>query len=419
MSFKLKQFSVSVFDQALYSINNFFLNIVLARTISNALYGEFAVIFSILLFISGFQNAIITEPMSVLGPAKFGTMLKKYFRQLLVLNSIMLVGISLLILLIGTIFFSGSMKNSLLTMAIISPIFLNFWFCRRYCYVIQKPLFALFGTLVYSFFFLLLLFTLSYTKYLTGINALWLLGVASVMGSLFSTFFILRTTQDEDSTKKINSIEILHDHWQYGKWVTGSAVINWFNSLVIVPASAVLIGYTEAGIFRGLQNFILPVQQIFTSMTNYLLPSFALQRKNEGDQAVIKRTTPLVLLFFSITVVYSILLFILKDKLLSIVFPSNGFGKYSWLLGYLGIALVFDSITQTLSTVLRSFNRPDAIFWSQLGGVFGFCCLGLFLIQQNKVHGTGQSQVVISLVNMVIILTYFIKLIRKRGVIQN
>jgi len=69
---------MAILDQGLSSGSNFILNILLARWLAPADYGAFAVVFAVFLFLSGFHNALLLEPMSVLGPGRYPDQIETY-----------------------------------------------------------------------------------------------------------------------------------------------------------------------------------------------------------------------------------------------------------------------------------------------------------------------------------------------------
>src|ERR1700730_16072293 len=72
--------ALSLIDQALTSGAGFAVNILLARWLSPSLYGAFAVAFAASLFVAGFYNVLVLEPLSVFGPARHASNLLAYFR---------------------------------------------------------------------------------------------------------------------------------------------------------------------------------------------------------------------------------------------------------------------------------------------------------------------------------------------------
>lgn len=407
---RAKQISISLMDQGLYSINNFILNIFLARMISPAAYGEYSVVFSIFLFISGFQNALILEPMSVIGPVKYKNASKEYLIALARINILITVLFSLIILIICYVFSLENIATLLIPMAIISPLLLSYWFIRRFCYILQSPAKALIGTSIYSFLLLSITTILSHKSLLNGQNAYYVMGFSGLVAFLLTFVLVYKSIKNEESRDSICYLEIIKTHWDYGKWVTGSAIVFWLNSMVIIPLTALLIGYTEAGAFRALQNFVLPVQQLLIAIGNLLLPSLSILSFKKGIQSLFLRSKKLLLIVLSATSLYGILLYLLRKPLIGFFFPKNNYIQYDWLILFLVFALILDSANQIMSLVLRAIRRPDTIFWSQLGGVFGLLTLGFFMIRRFDLLGAVWANVIISLINLLIIIFFSISL---------
>src|SRR5580704_9484209 len=61
---------LSLVDQGLTSGAGFAVNILLARWMPAEVYGAFAVAFAAYLFVSGFHNVLVLEPLSVMGPSR-------------------------------------------------------------------------------------------------------------------------------------------------------------------------------------------------------------------------------------------------------------------------------------------------------------------------------------------------------------
>src|ERR1700685_1566655 len=74
------KWALSLVDQALTSAGSFGVNVLLARWMSPNQYGAFAVAFAGYLFLTGFYNALLLEPMIVIGPARHAASLRPYFR---------------------------------------------------------------------------------------------------------------------------------------------------------------------------------------------------------------------------------------------------------------------------------------------------------------------------------------------------
>ncbi|MGA9592260.1 MAG: hypothetical protein WBS18_04135, partial [Candidatus Acidiferrales bacterium] len=81
--------AASLVDQALTSGAGLAVNLLLARWMTASFYGAFAVTFAGFLFFAGFHNVLLLEPLSVIGPARYGDGLRAYFRTQLTLHIVL------------------------------------------------------------------------------------------------------------------------------------------------------------------------------------------------------------------------------------------------------------------------------------------------------------------------------------------
>jgi hypothetical protein len=94
---------LSVLDQGLYSGANFVMNILLARWLLPSHYGVFSIAFAVYLFAYQIHNAIIIEPMSVLGLAKMHHRLPNYLRDQIKIHFVVSLLAGFAIMVIGLI----------------------------------------------------------------------------------------------------------------------------------------------------------------------------------------------------------------------------------------------------------------------------------------------------------------------------
>ncbi len=90
--------ALSLVDQGLASGAGFAVSLLLARWMEPEVYGAFAVAFAGFLFVSGFHNVLLLEPMSVMGPSRHAARLPGYFRAQIAVHFILvgvLCGVSL------------------------------------------------------------------------------------------------------------------------------------------------------------------------------------------------------------------------------------------------------------------------------------------------------------------------------------
>src|SRR5258706_4524142 len=136
--------ALPVFDQGLTAAVGFGVNIALARWLSAHCYGACAVAFATFLFISGFHNVLLLEPLTVMGPSRHPNRLPTYFREQIVIHVILVGVLAAVILLAGGGVLWGGSGNPPFGGAFIGsgggpPLLAFFFLVRRVCYVLPRP----------------------------------------------------------------------------------------------------------------------------------------------------------------------------------------------------------------------------------------------------------------------------------------
>src|SRR5881396_1312348 len=121
----------AIADQGFFALANAILNVLLARWLSPAEYGAFAVAYSLLLFVGAFHTALLTEPLLVFGPAKYAKQPRTYLRVLLRAHWTLMAAGSGLMMMGGSVLrISGTatLAQALFGLALAAPFSLLMWF---------------------------------------------------------------------------------------------------------------------------------------------------------------------------------------------------------------------------------------------------------------------------------------------------
>src|SRR5712692_6010687 len=167
--------ALSLVDQGLTSGAGFGVNLLLARWMLPKAYGAFAVAFAGFLFVSGFHNVLLLEPLTVLGPSRHTEKLLAYFRAQITVHGLLVGGLSAAVLLAGVILWLVS-PDSPLVGAVVGaglalPFLLLAWLARRMCYVVQQPSAAVLGSGFYLLIVAAGLFVLAHYGWLGSLSA--------------------------------------------------------------------------------------------------------------------------------------------------------------------------------------------------------------------------------------------------------
>ena len=414
--------SFTIFDQIVFSAANLVLNIFLARWLMPAEYGIFVIILSIFLFMSGFYQALVLEPMKVIGAAHYDDRLDKYVGVTVWIHLGLTLGFSFIILLaaIATLFINSSFSSSFFSLAIAIPLLLFFWLFRQVCYLQMKPKLALKGSLTYSFVLFVALTIFYKQHWLSSCNALLIMGISSLLAALtFWSFLSVGKSSILGADVKKLTKKVLIENWRYSKWIMGSAFSSWLSVIIYLPMVGVFVGLSQAGAFRAMQNMVVPVQRIFAGLGLLLLPWLSRQRIIQDGGNLKRKILKIVggnVLFSSI---YVIVLVLFKQPIARFLYGDSYYIQFLWLVPYLGLVVIITSFTQGLSIGLKALERSDAIFWSQAVGSVTTLTFGLWCVYKFGLYGAAIGSLLTVIIIALMLGYFFIKFMNKSSNFQS
>jgi O-antigen/teichoic acid export membrane protein len=348
---------LSVLDQGLYSGANFVMNILLARWLLPSHYGVFSIAFAVYLFAYQIHNAIIIEPMSVLGLAKMHHRLPNYLRDQIKIHFVvsLLAGFAIMVIGLIVIAFDQILGRVIIILGMVLSLILLPLLTRRIFYLFRKPQFALLGSAVYTIFLLGGLW-LAYIFINISVDlAFPLIGLAGLTSGVFLIIQIPQQQSDHVSFR-----DIWFANWNYGKWLVYSSILIALAAQVQIFIVGGLLGLKDAGAFRALQNFIQPVILFFAAISAFLLPSLSYDF-GKGNIAGLKRKGKyLFALFIIVSLGFELLLIEYGSALEAIIYGGR-FSSYVHLLPVWGLVPIAGVLTYVFYFLLQSIQQPGAI----------------------------------------------------------
>ncbi len=206
----------AITDQALIGGAGLFLALLLGRWLSPTEYGAYALAFSIFLAVSGLYNALLLEPMSVLGPGAYRHDLRNYFVKILYGHLGLTLLLSLLLALVGVafqVFRPGSqLPLAFFGASVGTPAIPLYWLLRRWAYLEVRPALAVRGSLTYASTLVALLLLFQNWRWLSPFTA-FLLQAAS---SCLAGGLVLAAVWKPSGLRPPRDLvrKMLKDHWQ-------------------------------------------------------------------------------------------------------------------------------------------------------------------------------------------------------------
>lgn len=391
---KLKKWGIkggaAILDQGIFSGSNFVFNILLARRLTQEEYGIFSMIFGIYLFASSFHNALILEPMTILGPSKYSGHLRAFiFTQLRIHFPFTALMGGLMVAVGCTLRQSPMFGGVLMGAGLALPFLLLIWLVRRAFYVIQKPSGALLSSSLYAIFLAVGFWILRPVRLTTVFP---LMGAASFAGSALMLAF--GGLLDTKASQIFGLREQVFSQFHYGMPLFVAAFLYTAGSQFQVLVTGSLVGVASAGVWRALQNFALPIMQVVTAVSVLILPVLSADF-GRGDFSSLRRKGFLFMAVLTfMAVIYEIIL-LFSYKRLEFLLYGGKFAAYSWLIPVVGSLGIFTALEAGFSAIVRALQKP--IYHAVYGAVSLAASLlfATWMIARWGVPGAIVSQLVV------------------------
>src|SRR3990172_9532599 len=412
----IRRGGLSLVDQAVVSLTTFLASVLLARWMGPKAFGAYAVAFSALLLVSGLQNGMILEPMSVFGPSLYRSMLGGYVALNLRANSAICIGLTGILSL--SCLAAGDTRTvlgqSFLGLAVSVPLILTYWFLRRACYLRLRPGLAAAGGGMYAGAVLGLLAVFHLREWISPLTAFVTLGAGSAMACLLLAAVLLRRERPGRGDAPPRR-EALQHHWKYGKWILSAGLLSWLVNSVTVPLSAAILGLEMAGAFKALENLVMPLDRSFTAFGLLALPALSTRRARVGDSETLKTSGRLSFVAVGVALCYSALLIFAAPRIVELVYGDPFYVQYSWILVFFGVSAVLGAAGFGIAAGIRVIEKPRIVFVSLMIGVVPVVLAGVWLTTAMGLAGAALTQLAGTALNTASLVFYWTRLVRKRA----
>jgi O-antigen/teichoic acid export membrane protein len=387
-----KKVFFSFLDQGLFSGANFVLNILLARWLTEDGYGAFSVAFSVFLLLAGVQTSLILEPMVIYGSVNHLKHLREYLGEISLYQFVLNASFSSLLIIIGS-YFDPAVHASFMGLAFSMPFTLLFWLMRQACYIESRTDLAAKGSSLYAFTLVIGTFLVFQIGYLTTSTAFLLMGGCGGIASFF-----LWHKLNVKINLKFNS-SVIRENWTYGKWILIASISSWVIVWIYPPVISTFASLSQAGSFRAIQNFILPLQQSITAISLFLLPLLSRQIREQGILFIDHKIKLISAVGILIAVIYTILLIVIAPILVKFLYLAQNYNESIWLVPYLGLSVIIYVPGQFMGLTFRAMGQSANIFWSKAISAFIILTVGMSAIILYGLMGVAYCLILGSLVD--------------------
>lgn len=250
-----KTTSLATLDQAVVSLTNFVVGMVVIRFCSLEEYGHFVFANAVLLFIIGAHGAFITTPMSIVLPQQQGPQQNRF--PLGIMLGQFLLSLLLLIFLGSILWWFGPSQHTriLTSVFVVSSAVLLKDFIRMWFYTVLDAGLVLVVDAAYAVLLVGGLFFIARTDDLTAASIFWAIGTTSLVISLVFLSVILRQRPVDRRWDWTVVAQIV----KLGRWGFLGCVITWFQTQSYIYLLLLTIGSAETALASGPRLFFAPL----------------------------------------------------------------------------------------------------------------------------------------------------------------
>ncbi len=343
----------SVTDQCLVSLSNFVTSIIAAKSLSPENFGVFAMFYTGLFVLAGFQNALITGPLRIFGISAKNT--EEYYRmqnQLQILLGLVLSAILAIVLLLFGLADSKTVFYFLLC---------NFMFqlqeLARSIDLTRLQLKVLFKNDLATHLTRMVMFLCFIKMHMFSLNmTLFIIGVSCCLG------YLIRWNSNIFKTNKMALKEISAQNMKYGKWLLLETFVYTLSTQAYLYITAILIDKASAGALSAVQNLLNPINVLSLGVLSYTIP-VARKKLLEAGYDEWKKwmiTTGSCLMICIVLILLLIALF--SVPLIRIVY-SEHYVKYYSLIPILSACYLLTILNGIFSAAFRTINMPQVGFY--------------------------------------------------------
>jgi len=352
---------LSLIDQGFTSLTGFAVSFVLARWLVPESYGAYAIAFAAYLFVCGFHNVIILEPMSVLGPARHSNALLRYFRAQITVHGVLVSALTIVAALTAAAIWritpQSPLVGAIFGSALALPFLLLVWLARRMCYILQRPGIAILGSATCLATVLLGLYLLRHLNALGPFYAFLLMGAGSLLGSAVVLGRIKNILMQARPQMRIPWSDILCENFSYGRWLIGSTALYSVLGQVQMFVAAALLGLGSAGVLRAMMLPASLMTQAVSATDLLILPGFSYDFGRGSLKRMRAKAILVSCALGAAGLIFAALLRILAGPAEHLLFGGK-FSAYIWLMPLQALVPAANGFNSGFSAALRGSQKP-------------------------------------------------------------
>jgi O-antigen/teichoic acid export membrane protein len=350
-------------DQGVVSIANFLTGIIVARTCTKHDFGLYAVVMTLALAASNFQQALIAGPYTVYMRKHAGENARPYAGSVLIHQFLLSITLALGLLLAAAILQlipdRADLGHVILALAAAIVFILLREFARQFSFAELASHHALAIDLVVVTVQVTSLAALAWTGAMTASRAYLVWGIAAACGGL--GWLGVRHALFSPQRKRIR--RDFSENWTYARWVVAQCIV--FILGVQVYPWFLLHHHGEAanGALAACMGVVFLANPFVLGLGNFIAPRAVHALHDHGLPGLRRVVRRFCLFFLASMGGFALLLCLAGDFILQIIYTQK-YAGHGIAIAILAISQWIWAITIPINYGLNALERPDAAFKS-------------------------------------------------------
>lgn len=351
-------------DQAVVSGSNFILGILLARMLGIAEFGVYSLAMLVILFANMIQQSAINAPMMSIGPKQVKADMPTYYGSVFA-QSIIFSSVSAILTFLGVKILSSSIESwNIESLAL--PLSINVFlvqmqdFIRRYFYTAEKPACS-FITDFIRYIGLIVFLGIMFWGASISLNAQYVFWASSVF-TLISIIFLIKNFLGLSFSLVAFKIH-LKRHWNFSKWLTASAFLQWFTGNIFTITAGTMLGTSAVGALKAAQSLLGITHIVFLALENIVPIKAAKLYHNKQIEQMKQYLTKTAIIGVTCVIIVSAIFAIYPKFWFSLLFGEE-FVQYSYLIRYICVFYIIVSLLLPIRFALRAIEDNKIFFYA-------------------------------------------------------
>jgi len=380
-------------DQGVMSATNFLTVVVLARALDPSAFGEFVLAYTTLLFVSGFQTALVTQPHNVLGQRRTGAEYARYTASTAFAQGGFSLAAALLAVAAAAVLEVAGIGGAGVALAL-APALVAWQlqeFTRRVLYTEGRLAAAFWIDLLSYGGQTAVLALLAAAGVLSAPRALLVVAATSAVGALAGGWTI------RASLRARAEAAFVRENWVFGKWLAAAIAASWISAQLFVYVIAIVDGASATGALRATQTLLGPLNAFLLFLGTVLPIRFAAAYARGGEQRLRGTMHRAYLASLPIVVLYGLAVSLAAEPLLRWLYGSTyaGYGRAVALFAFFYVAAHASYLG---GAVLNARRDTRALFVANVWAALAGLVLGWPLVETWGVDGAVAGMLVTMLV---------------------